>query len=1130
MKSCDASMLIQGDRVMASRQGFALIVTLSLMILLTVIAVGLLSLSSISLRTSSQGDAIQVARANAKVALLIALGDLQKQLGPDTRISSTADQIGTAGSATSSTPLAQRHWAGAYQSWAATDKNRPQNPTFLQWFVSGDPTKVKDKAFAASVGSSQVVEIVSKNAVGATGDPVTVPKVLQTLSTSGNSFAWWVSDEGVKAYIPTDPSPTANGTSDQRLAMQAAPNMGLKVMTDSTGTKKPLEGLDQESAAIRKLVSMRQTELVLSTTAKTDVKSLYHDVSCQNKGLLTDVRKGGFRQDLSMILQAPETSIPTTALYTSGGVGGINLAELWAYYNLPSQLKSGGSTYTSGDAMPSSASYLQQETSVSAFNSSKFHHLKQPAYIRFQQLLSFYAKPKAPITNPPNYELGIVIDPIITLWNPLDVPLSLEGSFVSIKYFALPYDIKINFNGFENALSISDMVGTSAGYNFLTMRIGNSASKPVILKPGEVMIFSQKNTATSTPGGGAQQVEAQPGWVYSSTAGGFYYPYSQSKAPSKVAGPGTAQFSYSVTPNSDKSLGTTDGYASAHNIYYKYDRSSDGESKQAGYYTINKQITADNPKYLSFFDKIAPSANVQLSDFASKRPFMVFSFLAKTEEGAENPGRFFARYNPRAIKLDFYDLEQNEQRMMPFEIKTQAVTSVFDSVGEATANGNSYFGGGWTLGSNGSTTVITHSVPRLPPVSLAAFQHSMANGFPIDANGRIITNSLSVLYPLINHAIGNSMATSLLASDKTEGAIGGPRTIVDHSYLANEALWDSYFLSGIAPQNAVTFSTKRDQKAVAQDFLNSTKSLPVKQYKPNLQGVDAATVLAKLVNGTTPVGGSEKLTASYIAVDGMFNVNSTSVEAWKALLSSLRNRDIMGTTALGADDTIKAPTGTAANASLMTPANLPVTTDSSGALQMTSPTAQWAGVHMLSDAEITSLAKAVVLEVRKRGPFLSLADFINRRVGSDKTLAVCGAIQSALDSDTVPINKAFRTGSRASKGSEAGLAFPEAERGAAAYGIPGYVKQADILTPIAPLLSARSDTFVIRGYGEKTNAAGTTVIAKACCEAVVQRGANFMDPSEEASTDITALRWPVNQTYGRRFNIISLRWLSSSEI
>ncbi len=1134
MKKCDAAMAIQVNRVIGSRRGFALIVTLSLMILLTVIAVGLLSLSSISLRSSAQGDAMQAARANAQVSLLIALGDLQKQLGPDTRVSATADQIGTAGGATSSTPQAQRHWAGAYQSWASSEKNRPQTPTFLQWFVSGDPSKVKDKTFAANAGSSKLVEIVSKNAVGSTGDPVTVPMISQTLSGGMNNFAWWVSDEGVKAYIPTDPSPTANGTSDQRLAMQAAPNMGLKVMADLTGTKKPLEALDQESTVIRKLVSMRETELALSTAAKTDMKSLHHDVSCQNRGLLTDVSKGGFRQDLSMILQAPETSVPTTALYTSGGMGGINMAELWAYYNLPSQLKSGGSTYTSGDSMPSNASYLRQETTVSAFNSSKFHYLKQPAYIRFQQLLSFYAKPKSPITNPASYELGIVIDPIVTLWNPLDVPLSLEGSFVSIKYFALPYDLKIKFNGVENNVPIGKIVGgtsSSQGANFLTMRIGNSAggSKPVILKPGEVMIFSQKNTATSTPGGGAQQVEAQPGWVYSPTAGGFYYPYSEYKAASKVAGPGTAQFSYSVTPNSDKSLGTA--YASAHNIYYKFDRSDNGqETQQAGYYTINNRIDASAAEYLSFFDKIAPSANIPLSNVVSKRPFMVFSFLAKTEDGAENPGRFFARYNPRATKLDFYDLEQNEQRMMPFEIKTQAVTSIFDSVGEATAKGNSYFGGGWTLDSNGSTNVITHSVPRQPPVSLAAFQHSMANGFPVDGNGRVSTNSLSVLYPLINHAIGNSMATSLLAPDKTEGAIGGSRPIVDHSYLANQALWDSYFLSGIAPQTAVTFDTKRDQKTVAQDFLTSSKSLPVKQYKLSLQGVDPSTVLAKLVNGTAPVGGSEKLTASYISVDGMFNVNSTSVEAWKALLSSLRNRDIVGTNALGADDTIKVTAGTAPNASLMTPANLPVTTDSGGALQATSPTAQWAGVHLLSDAEISSLSKAIVSEVRKRGPFLSLADFVNRRVGSDKTLALSGAIQSALDSDSVAINKAFRTGSRASKGSVVGLAFPEAERGAAAYGIPGYVKQADILTPIAPLLSARSDTFVIRGYGEKTNAAGTTVIAKACCEAVVQRGANFIDTSDEATKDITALGSTVNKTYGRRFNIISFRWLTNSEI
>lgn len=1120
--------------------GFALVVTLSLMILLTVIAVGLLTLSGISLRTTSQGEAMATARANARLALMLALGDIQKQLGPDTRISATADQIGTADPAVSSTPQAQRHWAGAYKAWPASSADRPATPEFLQWFVSGQPNSCGDKDFASTAlgtSSKTSVEIVTRNSVG-TGDPVRVPLVTQTVSGAKHGFAWWVSDEGMKAYVPTDPSPVANGTSDQRLALQSAPNMGLKLMADATGTKMPLANLDQESNAMRKIVSLKQTELVIDPASRPDLKLLHHDITTQNRGLLTNVRAGGFRQDLSMILQAPSTSIPRTALYSAGGRSGINLAELWAYHNLSGELAGLSGKYTSGANIPSGTFGIQQKATLSTFLADKFYFHKQPVFIRFQQLVSFLSKPKVPATNPPTYELGIVIDPIITVWNPLDVPLSLQGSFASVKYFSLPYDLKINFNGTANTLSMGKIVGgltNSQGGQFLTMRIGNGTT-PLILKPGEVMTFSQKNAPTAVTGGGAQQVEAQAGWVYDPTGGGFYYPFSANRAPSLVFGPGSSAISYSVSPNSDKTLGAE--YVSAHHFYYKYDRPDNGqESKSVGYYTISNRITASDPKYLSFFDKIGSSSNIPLNNLTSKRPFMVFSFLAKTEEDAENPGRFMARYNPRSLKMDFYDLEQNEQRMMPFEIKTQAVTSVVGMdkiVGEAQANGNSYFGGGWTQ-EYGASSVITHSIPRSPPISLAAFQHSVANGFLPDASGRIqnyvyspaTTNTVDYLMPQIDHAIGNSLAPSLLDSNKTEGSIGGARPLADHSYLANQALWDNYFLSGITPQTAPIFIAKRNQKAVAQEFLSGAKPLPVKQYKPSLQGRDPATVLAKLINGESPASGAENLSASLISVDGMFNVNSTSVEAWKAMLSSLRNRDIIGQTALGADATINS-NGATANASLLNPANAKVTTDSGAGLNPEGLVAQWSGVHILSDSEIGALAKAIVSEVRKRGPFLSLADFVNRRVGTDKALALSGAIQSALDSDTVTINKPFRTGDRMSSGSEAGLTFPEAERGAAAYGIPGYVKQADILTPIAPLLSARSDTFIIRGYGEKTNAAGTIVVARACCEAVVQRSPNYVDSSQ----DMTALpaTGSVNTAFGRHFEIVSFRWLSPAEV
>ena len=113
--------------------------------------------------------------------------------------------------------------------------------------------------------------------------------------------------------------------------------------------------------------------------------------------------------------------------------------------------------------------------------------------------------------------------------------------------------------------------------------------------------------------------------------------------------------------------------------------------------------------------------------------------------------------------------------------------------------------------------------------------------------------------------------------------------------------------------------------------------------------------------------------------------------------------------------------------------------------------------------------------MRLRGPFLSIADFINRRPGSDKDLALSGPLQSALDDKDVSINEAFRQGERALSVAVAtaqGFPFPEAEAGAKAVCAPGYVKQGDLLTTLGPLVNVRGDTFVIRGYGEARDASG----------------------------------------------------------
>jgi hypothetical protein len=103
------------------------------------------------------------------------------------------------------------------------------------------------------------------------------------------------------------------------------------------------------------------------------------------------------------------------------------------------------------------------------------------------------------------------------------------------------------------------------------------------------------------------------------------------------------------------------------------------------------------------------------------------------------------------------------------------------------------------------------------------------------------------------------------------------------------------------------------------------------------------------------------------------------------------------------------------------------------------------------------------------------------------------------------------------------------EQGYRSTGIPGWLTQADVLQVIGPALTTRSDTFRIRAYGEALSPDGKTVLAKAWCEAIVQRIPEYLDPTNGSTARGTELN-SINQTYGRRFNVVSFRWLSQNEI
>ena len=282
-----------------------------------------------------------------------------------------------------------------------------------------------------------------------------------------------------------------------------------------------------------------------------------------------------------------------------------------------------------------------------------------------------------------------------------------------------------------------------------------------------------------------------------------------------------------------------------------------------------------------------------------------------------------------------------------------------------------------------------------------------------------------------------------------------------------------------------------------------------------------------IFSGNIPKPDAAERIAAHLLVDGAFNVNSTSIAAWRSMLGALKGSSVPVRPPTSGSNAALTPVADTPIASLLPPAGGEIPKPS---LSNSANPEQWVGFRTLNDSEITELATAIVKQVRLRGPFTSSADFVNRRPGSDADLSVSGALQSALDDPSVSINEPYRDAARSLSVADAtsqGFAFPKAAAGPRSAGAPGYVKQADLLTPLGPLITVRGDTFTIRAYGDARDADGK-ILAKAYCEATVQRTPGYVDPGDEAHDPTPAL--PVNQRFGRKFEIVSFRYLQEEEL
>ena len=477
---------------------------------------------------------------------------------------------------------------------------------------------------------------------------------------------------------------------------------------------------------------------------------------------------------------------------------------------------------------------------------------------------------------------------------------------------------------------------------------------------------------------------------------------------------------------------------------------------------------------------------------------------------------------------------------------------------------NRFWGTGTRIADGGQSTLMLYDIPRAPITSLASLQHANVSRLGV-SSAFAIGNSYASPYVPSNSAWWRSS----IVPNKSNN---GDYWIMDNSYLFNEDLFDSYYFSGVNPGSSSTaWNNQLSASSVSLGAGDPTNTGPLQdtidQWKEGTGNLLNPRMQFQIPSGLSFIDADKDLDlagsysgiqsslvtksdlrphntiAAYALNQGAFNINSVSVVAWRAQLAGLRGAAV---------DHYVSPASTSSSSSNSdTPfpgSSMPGAGSSTG-----SDSELWNGFRSLSDNQIEDLAKEIVAQIKGRArsqpgsnprPFTTMGEFVNRRLGnSNNPFSRKGALQTALDQSvnknpgslsTQPVLHAD-TNYRSVRqgGTEANtvdFANPEALAEYTIAGTPQWMTQADLLERIGPELAARSDTFTVRTYGETLDKDGN-VTARAWLEATVQRGTGYVNPSDHPGIPVSSPTLSaVNKTYGRRFSVVSLRWLTPEDI
>ncbi|MFK7851816.1 MAG: hypothetical protein AB8D78_12645 [Akkermansiaceae bacterium] len=1227
-------------RLGRSGRGFALVSVLMLMILLGILALGMLSLSTVALRTGGQRDAMSEAKANAKMALMIALGRLQEEMGPDMRVSATAGIFDQDSATAKIEGVDQPNWLAAYESWGGWLNGSYKNPEtgstltiqdtygpkreqmFRRWLLSmpdGMDDDVNAPVSLSGWDDDNSVVLVGEGSLGedfTAANPELITRAyLNSVNETGRS-AWWIGPENQKARIDLAKQP-------RDLAIEEWESSSGDTAEVGVGAIPGFDALDADEGLSDRLVT-RQTLRPAGVDADV-LGQHFFDLTGESRGVIASVRTGHLKKDLSLLFEKGKDDLPDRYRFEEGDIREPSIRPMssdiadrailperhfapWNrmrhFYRMYRQdgderapaFGSGG-TVMGADTSVAGTSGLSWDGSKpwAACNAGTWGSAwdGQDAYVRFPVLtnityiLSLKTEPDS--RNAGKYDLRYVASPVYVYWNPYNVEMRVPNMAMTTRtYLAQVHPLQGRF--YKNGSLDKDVI---LRFDDDYARMMSSSSGDIIFKPGEFRIF------TPEPGNliKGNLLDMLPGFDPQSF-GGLYAQlgsYAQSENPGFKF-----RFSYETQWKFNFFYGNTP----ASFVSFRY-------WTPTGDYSPRAFIPFHH--HVDWFDTgqtytpITPSG--QPDEFVFDNDLLPVGYFQLALKGIHDHDydtigweqdwrcRNWIQAPPFYLGKGMYISEDetiaNTQRIdCPYEMRFGSllgsgkdVDDIIQHIGESAFMGNG----------EKVTAAALLELPTAPISSLAGFAtmkidpgwteietlnsewergstgrgtddrsgdslhiaESKAWAYQSGITGPGIGNSFvhpmiprTGVYQYLNNSVSMEMKNRMDTNINDPSAFTATDTKAycdywDHVLLLNDALWDDYFVSSLADQTRPGASTAASleenlQKLVDEEVLSNSR------YSPHLENESSTEVKAEL----EAEDGYMKV-ASRLMVEGMFNVNSTSIDAWYALFAGIRERQVVYRNESGALRPVEIPADKRIALSRFNTA----TTDQEGidpeyGIDREDGMLAWSGVRFLDDDQLRKLAEECVKQVKRRGPFLNFSEFINRRL-SDDALGVMGALQSAIDYDdenpeSGSINYSFKSNSdfMLEEGDLGDHAFqtPEAAVGSRFAGIPGYVIQSDLLKPIANTLSVRDDTFRIRAYGDSLDAEGK-VVARAWCEAIVQRVPEYSDSSntpetpareigaDGAFTDIEDSELTeTNRKYGRKFTIQRFRWLNVSEV